>query len=1343
MYQGMLSVVEQAAPLVAAFANGQGAFFIGSGLSLAAGYPDWNELATRVTLRLTGIAPVTRDPIQAFDELVASEEFAKEEVRSEVVWWFSQLKPRQPRDEGMETYRLLCRFPVRYWFTTNYDRLCCDALRDADREVSHVFEASFLRTVRDRDVVVYALNGSVEYPPTMTITTADRKGRLASSDRLYEAMRWVASNHAILFLGYSFREPLVRDILQPAEAGGRRHYALFLAQEEADEARACGYLPEAVVPLVLPPMPGQTDDARVQKFLRLLLQEAKLHPRPVDRRVARERGRAQLQEACQKQVSSVVHALSREARYQRDTYAQRLEDYVLRGFLESALGGEQRNCLFVVGEPGCGKTSLVCRALQSYLYKLNRPAVTLTAREFGAFGGRLRVRHISQVLARALTDRGVDLFGEDWSVHTPEDLRNAIVQRPDEPLLVVIDGLDEIHAMTMDRDESDRPKRGSDERFPHEPTAPIGAEALASFLEQLPREHVRVIVTSRPRTWEEHYAKEERLARFAFNPSGLLGFLDPGVPLWLHRQSEQPQEAMTQDGAASTAVPVLQLGRFRESEFCLAMGHAQLATGVRVQLDPDGPARASFKDPYMMGICFRAWQKRRTDPNRHYYVPVSGLRKKEDYLARGVSSINWYDMIGRSWESAVTEVADRGDQPAARLEAMRAVVGAMVDFVLENRTQAVPYAHVVTAAGGDRELVGDAMDSDLLFWEGTGDDRGLGRLRFARPQVTAYHVTARLVSRLSSLGDQEPFEATIRPYLELAESAEVFAFVVEDAVRQLLAADGKRGEEIARRLIWHDAFQPQLSLCMLRIAQQHGQAREHLEGELVERFAEWCGRKDEVAMRNERAVRELLLEMPHLIPRPEGPFADRILEVWAQRGTLDKSSWSWDVSMEHQWHNRGNDAYKQNAFGRAISCYCWALRLKPDLLETYFNRGLAYTRLQQYDQAIEELDRVVELNPHLAEAYYTRGLVRGYRLEYDDAIRDYERALEVDPGYSKASTEMESARDKLRRLAGFDGDADREQTEGPPGKPWESGWELLRAGRYGEVEQLMKLCYAELRKNPDLADIASFLELAADLSCRVGRTSAGAERYLATLQFAEVLKPDDLSRLLNNLGTCYGARNLDDATPLYLAALAADGRDYVAQCNFAGHITDRLQYADALIETACASRFAEGDNSPLPAYTRGSTYLAMEDEMGAAACFEKAQMQEGVSAAWAAYWLAQMKAGNADRPEEARPFFARALELFRRWESQAPEVYQLVWLAEWYQAMADCASRLGDERATGLVEMAITHARTGVTTEQCEGGQPLLYCCINERKVGLDEFEASCHSLLQTDRRGDHPVTTS
>ena len=58
----------------------------------------------------------------------------------------------------------------------------------------------------------------------------------------------------------------------------------------------------------------------------------------------------------------------------------------------------------------------------------------------------------------------------------------------------------------------------------------------------------------------------------------------------------------------------------------------------------------------------------------------------------------------------------------------------------------------------------------------------------------------------------------------------------------------------------------------------------------------------------------------------------------------------------------------------AIEDYNEAIRLKPDYVEAYNNRGNVYNNLGQYQRAIQDCNKAIRLKPDCAEAYNNRGI---------------------------------------------------------------------------------------------------------------------------------------------------------------------------------------------------------------------------------------------------------------------------------------------------------------------------------------------------------------------------------
>ena len=99
-------------------------------------------------------------------------------------------------------------------------------------------------------------------------------------------------------------------------------------------------------------------------------------------------------------------------------------------------------------------------------------------------------------------------------------------------------------------------------------------------------------------------------------------------------------------------------------------------------------------------------------------------------------------------------------------------------------------------------------------------------------------------------------------------------------------------------------------------------------------------------------------------------------------------------------------------YNNAIKHYGKAIELKPDLAEAYNNRGNAYEKQGNHDQAIQDHNKAIELNPNLAEAYNNRGSAHGRKGDYGQAIQDHSKAIELNPNYADAYYNRGLAHDK-------------------------------------------------------------------------------------------------------------------------------------------------------------------------------------------------------------------------------------------------------------------------------------------------------------------------------------------
>jgi DNA-binding helix-hairpin-helix protein with protein kinase domain len=134
------------------------------------------------------------------------------------------------------------------------------------------------------------------------------------------------------------------------------------------------------------------------------------------------------------------------------------------------------------------------------------------------------------------------------------------------------------------------------------------------------------------------------------------------------------------------------------------------------------------------------------------------------------------------------------------------------------------------------------------------------------------------------------------------------------------------------------------------------------------------------------------------------------------------------------YYNQGNTYSKLGDYEGAIDNFNQALRLNPKNAKAYVNRGNARYEIaqhsgdpdKQYRGAIEDFNKALRLNPDQTEAYVSRGHVRYIIAQYSKdpnkdykaAISDFNQALRRDPNNAKAYVKRGIVRYKLAQYSG-------------------------------------------------------------------------------------------------------------------------------------------------------------------------------------------------------------------------------------------------------------------------------------------------------------------------------------
>ena len=142
-------------------------------------------------------------------------------------------------------------------------------------------------------------------------------------------------------------------------------------------------------------------------------------------------------------------------------------------------------------------------------------------------------------------------------------------------------------------------------------------------------------------------------------------------------------------------------------------------------------------------------------------------------------------------------------------------------------------------------------------------------------------------------------------------------------------------------------------------------------------------------------------------------------KIWANNFVLWEETVKNSPDSSRAYNNRGNAYGKKGQYDQAIKDFNRAIELKPDDALAYNNRGNAYQYKGEYDQAIKDISRAIELKPDYALAYNNRGYTYGEKREYDLAIKDFNRAIKLKPDFAEAYYNREIAYEKKSEYDGI------------------------------------------------------------------------------------------------------------------------------------------------------------------------------------------------------------------------------------------------------------------------------------------------------------------------------------
>ena len=196
----------------AAALAGNGAVFVGAGMSKGAGFPDWWQLLEQPRTRAEVPKELEDAPLVA-EYIASSSKVGAVALQTHILEQLTVAD--KPHAAG---HRLLAALPVTEFFTTNYDELIENALPEAQL----VVKDNDIRNISISKPAVVKLHGSLTSDPDRrwvappVLTRGEYERYESEHPRMWAFLRASYMSKMILFLGFSFSDPNVEILLRLA-----------------------------------------------------------------------------------------------------------------------------------------------------------------------------------------------------------------------------------------------------------------------------------------------------------------------------------------------------------------------------------------------------------------------------------------------------------------------------------------------------------------------------------------------------------------------------------------------------------------------------------------------------------------------------------------------------------------------------------------------------------------------------------------------------------------------------------------------------------------------------------------------------------------------------------------------------------------------------------------------------------------------------------------------------------------------------------------------------------------------------------------------------------------------
>lgn len=207
-------------------AENNAAVFAGAGMSKVAGYVNWSELLKDIADELGLEIDKENDLISLAQYHVNEKGGNKAKLNRKILEEFID------ENDITENHRILARLPISTFWTTNYDVLIENSLKEANKIIDIKHNVKQLTNTRPkRDVVVYKMHGDVSMPNEAIITKEQYEAYYETHEQFISSLTGDLTTKTFLFIGFSFTDPNLDYVLSrlniKLSKDKRQHYCFI------------------------------------------------------------------------------------------------------------------------------------------------------------------------------------------------------------------------------------------------------------------------------------------------------------------------------------------------------------------------------------------------------------------------------------------------------------------------------------------------------------------------------------------------------------------------------------------------------------------------------------------------------------------------------------------------------------------------------------------------------------------------------------------------------------------------------------------------------------------------------------------------------------------------------------------------------------------------------------------------------------------------------------------------------------------------------------------------------------------------------------------------------------